>query len=77
MQLKTGEEYSKKSQELLEMMEQYSVGVFGAVPSFIVSGKGSTLVVGRTIQIFFHGCVALRDELIYQQLYYRTLTVGR
>jgi hypothetical protein len=59
MQLQSGEEYSKKSQELLGMMDQYSVGVFGAVPSFVVSGKGSTLVVSRTTNTFFRACVAL------------------
>jgi hypothetical protein len=64
MATKTGEEYSTKSQELLKMMDEYSVGVFGAVPSFVVSGKGSTLVVGRTMQSFFNGSVILRDQLM-------------
>lgn len=45
MATKTGASYSARSQELLDMMEEHSVGVFGGVPSFIVSGKGSTLVV--------------------------------
>lgn len=50
MATKIGEEYSTKSLELMEMMNEYSVGVFGAVPGFVVSGKGSTLVVGRIAQ---------------------------
>ncbi|CAI7654580.1 unnamed protein product [Penicillium bialowiezense] len=44
MATKIGEEFSTKSLELMEMMNEYSVGVFGAVPGFVVSGKGSTLV---------------------------------
>ncbi|KAH6869525.1 pyridoxal phosphate-dependent transferase [Thelonectria olida] len=45
MATKTGEQLSEKTLELLKMEEDYAVGAFGSLPGFMVSGKGSTLVV--------------------------------
>ena len=50
MAIKTGEPISAKVQDLLKMEKDYSVGAFASLPGFIVSGKGSTLVVSKTQQ---------------------------
>ena len=41
----SGKPLSQKVHELLKIEDAYAVGAFAPVPGFIVSGKGSTLVV--------------------------------
>lgn len=53
MASKTGEQLSEKTLELLKMEEDYAVGAFGSLPGFMVSGKGSTLVVSNSSHIWF------------------------
>jgi hypothetical protein len=45
MSTKSGEPLSNAAQELLQLEEKYSVGGFAPTPGFLVSGKGSTLIV--------------------------------
>lgn len=65
MATKTGEPYSVKSQKLMDMMDTYSVGVFGGVPSFVVSGKSSTLVVSSRYGLEFRGDSSSLNKQIY------------
>lgn len=45
MSTKSGEPLSNTAKELLQLEEKYSVGGFAPTPGFLVSGKGSTLIV--------------------------------
>lgn len=55
MASKTGEQLSEKTFELLKMEEEYAVGACGSLPGFMVSGKGSTLLVSAVRHPIING----------------------
>lgn len=68
MATQAGEPLSQTVQGLMDMEEKYGAGTFGATPGFIVSGKGSTLIVsyyltgsgvGRITVLTVHRCTRM------------------
>lgn len=63
----TGEPLSETVQNLMDMEEKYGAGTYGSTPGFIVSGKGSTLVVGSVF------CLLYPTAMIWHRLLPGTL----